>query len=211
MGYNFICQISPTQLKVKWTPFNEKYSIFKQIFKLSKTLSNGKYLQKPSCSGQYKNSLNETISAFGATVNRHYIKERGTLQPKQKLKITPRNWHRNHITAFPRLALVHWIYQLRPFSPLCFKSLLHKGDCTALGLSSNLKSLWQKFLIMKKKGSYPVVMMQPVIGASSGFLLACVQDNVTDLEVNLITIGLPGGSGTSVKEQKTTFSLLTRR
>lgn len=44
-------------------------------------------------------------------------------------------------------------------------------------------------------------MMYPVMGESR-FLLDCVHDRVTDLEVNLVTIGLPGGSGTSVKEQK---------
>ena len=48
--------------------------------------------------------------------------------------------------------------------------------------------------------SYPVVTMYPVIGASK-FLLDWVQDNVTDLEVNLVTIGLPGGSGTSITKK----------
>ena len=43
--------------------------------------------------------------------------------------------------------------------------------------------------------------MYPVIGASK-FLLDWVHDNVTDLEVNLVTIGLPGGSGTSVRSKK---------
>ena len=42
---------------------------------------------------------------------------------------------------------------------------------------------------------------------ASWFFLDCVQDKVTDLEVNLVTIGLPGGSGTSVtkKSQKDVF------
>ena len=44
----------------------------------------------------------------------------------------------------------------------------------------------------------------PVIGASK-FLLDWVQDNVTDLEVNLVTIGLPGGSGTSETKNKNIF------
>ena len=54
--------------------------------------------------------------------------------------------------------------------------------------------------------TYPVVMMYPTIGAS-WFFLDCVQDKVTDLEVNLVTIGLPGGSGTSAtkKPKKCTF------
>ena len=49
--------------------------------------------------------------------------------------------------------------------------------------------------------SYPVVMIYPTMGAS-WFFLDCVQDKVTDLEVNLVTIGLPGGSGTSVTKKK---------
>ena len=48
--------------------------------------------------------------------------------------------------------------------------------------------------------TYPVVMMYPTIGAS-WFFLDWVQDKVTDLEVNLVTIGLPGGSGTSVTKK----------
>ena len=36
----------------------------------------------------------------------------------------------------------------------------------------------------------------------SKFRFDWVQDNVTDLDVNLVTIGLPGGSGTSVKSKK---------
>ena len=46
--------------------------------------------------------------------------------------------------------------------------------------------------------------MYPVIGASK-FLLDWVHDNVTDLEVNLVTIGLPGGSGTSETKNKNIF------
>lgn len=45
-------------------------------------------------------------------------------------------------------------------------------------------------------------MIYPVIGLSK-FLLAWVQDKVIDLDENLVTIGLPGGSGTSAKKQKT--------
>ena len=48
-------------------------------------------------------------------------------------------------------------------------------------------------------------MIYPTMGAS-WFFLDCVQDKVTDLEVNLVTIGLPGGSGTSVtKKAKTMY------
>ena len=36
----------------------------------------------------------------------------------------------------------------------------------------------------------------------SKFRFDWVQDNVTDLDVNLVTIGLPGGSGTSVRSKK---------
>ena len=43
-------------------------------------------------------------------------------------------------------------------------------------------------------------MIYPTMGAS-WFFLDCVQDKVTDLEVNLVTIGLPGGSGTSVTKK----------
>ena len=49
--------------------------------------------------------------------------------------------------------------------------------------------------------SYPVVKMYPVMGESK-FRFDWVQDNVTDLDVNLVTIGLPGGSGTSVRSKK---------
>jgi hypothetical protein len=48
---------------------------------------------------------------------------------------------------------------------------------------------------------YPVVKMYPVMGESK-FRFDWVQDNVTDLDVNLVTIGLPGGSGTSVRSKK---------
>ena len=45
---------------------------------------------------------------------------------------------------------------------------------------------------------------------ASWFFLDCVQDKVTDLEVNLVTIGLPGGSGTSVtKKAKTMYFFVT--
>ena len=56
---------------------------------------------------------------------------------------------------------------------------------------------------MKRKNikSYPVVKMYPVMGESK-FRFDWVQDNVTDLDVNLVTIGLPGGSGTSVRSKK---------
>ena len=50
-------------------------------------------------------------------------------------------------------------------------------------------------------------MIYPVIGASK-FFLDCVQDNVTDLEVNLVTIGLPGGSGTSVTKNKAYINMV---
>ena len=43
--------------------------------------------------------------------------------------------------------------------------------------------------------------MYPVMGESM-FRFDWVQDSVTDLDVNLVTIGLPGGSGTSVKSKK---------
>ena len=43
--------------------------------------------------------------------------------------------------------------------------------------------------------------MYPVMGESK-FRFDWVQDNVTDLDVNLVTIGLPGGSGTSVRSKK---------
>ena len=49
--------------------------------------------------------------------------------------------------------------------------------------------------------TYPVVKMYPVMGESK-FLFDWVQDKVTDLDVNLVTIGLPGGSGTSVRSKK---------
>ena len=43
--------------------------------------------------------------------------------------------------------------------------------------------------------------MYPVMGESM-FRFDWVQDSVTDLDVNLVTIGLPGGSGTSVRNKK---------
>lgn len=52
-----------------------------------------------------------------------------------------------------------------------------------------------------KEKPYPVVKMYPVMGESK-FRFDWVQDNVTDLDVNLVTIGLPGGSGTSVRSKK---------
>ena len=68
--------------------------------------------------------------------------------------------------------------------------------------SKNFKILYVSLYI-----SYPVVTMYPVIGASK-FLLDWVHDNVTDLEVNLVTIGLPGGSGTSETKNKNIFLYL---
>ena len=44
--------------------------------------------------------------------------------------------------------------------------------------------------------TYPVVMTYPKIGAPSD-LLGLLQDSVIDRDVNPVTIGLPGGLGTS--------------
>ena len=46
-----------------------------------------------------------------------------------------------------------------------------------------------------------MVKIYPVMGESM-FRFDWVQDSVTDLDVNLVTIGLPGGSGTSVRSKK---------
>ena len=72
-----------------------------------------------------------------------------------------------------------------------------------------LGTLWIIFVRISILWSYPVVNMYPVMGESK-FRFDWVQDSVTDLDVNLVTIGLPGGSGTSVSSKKNVWHGLTR-